>query len=316
VVNPFLIGIHHVTAVTAHARNNLHFYTQILGMRLVKKTVNQDDVTAYHLFYADAVGSPGSDLTFFDWAQTPPQEHGNHSISLTGLRLPSAEALGWWKERFAAHHLAHAEIGERFGRSVLDFTDPEGLPLSLVADPLLSDYKPWDRSPVPADKQILALGPVAITIPELAPTEKVLCNVLGLTRLGTYSEPGIPEVVVYGFHGKGAGAELHVRVQPDLPFYSPGAGGVHHVAFRVTDDQYDAWADRLNRHRVPNSGKVNRFYFRSLYFREPNHILFELATDGPGFATDEDSEHLGERLALPPFLERRRTEIEAGLKPL
>jgi glyoxalase family protein len=315
-VNPFLTGIHHVTAVTAHAQNNLHFYTQILGMRLVKKTVNQDDVTAYHLFYADAAGSPGSDLTFFDWAQTPRQRHGNHSISLTGLRVPRAEALVWWKERFKANNVAHTEIGERFGRTVLDFTDPEGLPLSLVADPLLSGYKPWDHSPVPADNQILSLGPVMITIPELAPTEKVLRDVLGLNRLGTYSEPGISEVVVFGFHGSGAGAELHVRVQPDLPFYSPGAGGVHHVAFRVADDQYDAWADRLNRYRVPNSGKVNRFYFRSLYFREPNQILFELATDGPGFATDEDTEHLGESLALPPFLEPRRAAIEAGLKPL
>jgi glyoxalase family protein len=313
-----LTGIHHLTAVSADAPGNLRFYTQVLGMRLVKKTVNQDDVSAYHLFYADGKASPGSDLTFFDFV-TLPARHGNRSISRTALRVAGGDTLRWWKDRLAAAGVKAGEIAERDGRLTLDFVDPEGERLSLVDDGGAGEAHPWDKSPVPVAHQIRGLGPMTLSVPDLAPTEAVLTEVMNMRRERDYpdAENANARVHVFAMGEGGPAAELHVSVDPNLPRAHPGAGGVHHVAFRVPDfASYDAWADRLKALRVPNSGKVDRFYFRSLYFREPNGILFELATDGPGFDADEPMDQLGEKLALPPFLEPRRQEIEAGLKHL
>jgi glyoxalase family protein len=318
-MNPELLGIHHVTAVTANARANHQFYTQVLGMRLVKKTVNQDDVSAYHLFYADAQGSPGSDLTFFDWAHTPRQRNGNNSISATSLRVGGTEALDWWITRFDQLKVTHSPILERAGRAVIDFQDGEGQRLSLVDDGNAGESFPWSGSPVPASHQIRGLGPATITIPKLEATATLLTEVLGMRPTLQYPDPDKKEyrIQVYEIGRGGASAELHVRVRPDLAPYRPGAGGVHHIAFRVPDEEnYTAWIRRLSDFRIPNSGEVNRYYFKSLYFREPSQILFELATDGPGFAVDENVAELGNKLALPPFLEDRRAEIEANLKPL
>jgi glyoxalase family protein len=314
-----LLGIHHVTAVTAKARENHHFYTHVLGMRLVKKTVNQDDVSAYHLFYADAQGSPGSDLTFFDWAHSPRQRHGNNSVSSTGLRVGGAESFPWWIERFDQLKVAHSPILERGGRAVVDFQDAEGQALSLVDEGNGGEFFPWSGSPVPPAHQILGLGPVTITVPELKSTGGLLTEVLGMRPTLKYADPDNKEfsIQVYEIGAGGPSAELHVRVRPDLAPYRPGAGGVHHLAFRVPDEEvYHAWTRRLRDLRIPNSGEVDRYYFKSLYFREPNQILFELATDGPGFAVDEQIADLGNSLVLPPFLEGRRAEIEANLKPL
>ena len=179
-MKPELLGIHHVTAVTANARENHRFYTDTLGMRLVKKTVNQDDVRAYHLFYADAKGSPGTDLTFFDWAHTPRQRHGNHSVSRTGLRVGGVESLHWWAARFDQLKIARSEILERDGRAVIDFEDGEGQQLSLVDDGNAGSSSAWSGSPVPAKYQIRGLGPVTITIPELDLTNHLLTEVLGM----------------------------------------------------------------------------------------------------------------------------------------
>jgi glyoxalase family protein len=318
-MRPELLGIHHVTAVTANARENHQFYTHILGMRLVKKTVNQDDVTAYHLFYADAQGSPGSDLTFFDWAHTPRQRNGNNSISRTGLRVGGVESLHWWIARFDQLKIAHSPILERGGRAFVDFQDGEGQQLSLVDDGNAAESFPWSDSPVPPSHQIRGLGPVTITVPELESTVGLLTEVLGMRSTLKYADPDQKEfnIQVYEIGAGGASAELHVRVRPDLVRYRPGAGGVHHIAFRVPNEEtYHAWTRRLRDFGIPNSGEVDRYYFKSLYFREPNQILFELATDGPGFAVDENISDLGNSLALPPFLEGRRAEIEANLKPL
>jgi glyoxalase family protein len=312
-----LTGIHHLTAVTADAPGNHAFYTDTLGMRLVKKTVNQDDVSAYHLFYADGLASPGSDLTFFDWP-VPRERRGTHAISRTGLRVAGEASLRWWRERLAGAGVMVGEILERDGRQTLDFEDPEGQRLSLVDDGGVGPAHPWHRSPVPTEHQIRGLGPITMSVPELAPTDLVLTRVMEIRPVREYTSPGASgrQVHVYEMGPGGAAAELHVAVEPDLPAAQPGAGGVHHVAFRTPDGDYEAWAERLRQLRVPSSGPVDRFYFRSLYFREPNGILFEIASDGPGFAADEPLESLGERLALPPFLEPRRAEIEAGLKPL
>jgi glyoxalase family protein len=312
-----LTGIHHLTAVSADASGNHAFYTKTLGMRLVKKTVNQDDVSAYHLFYADALASPGSDITFFDWP-VGRERRGTHSITRTALRVAGEGTLEWWKKRFEAADVKHADIVERDTRLVLDFEDFEGQRLSLVDDGGAGPANPWDRSPVPAEYQIRGLGPITMSVPDLKPTDLVVRRVLNMEQVREYRTPDTADsrTYVYQMGQGGAAAELHVAVQPDLPVAGQGAGAVHHVAFRTPDADYEAWADRLNQVRLPSSGPVDRFYFRSLYFREPNGILFEIATDGPGFATDEPMDALGEKLSLPPFLEGRRKQIEANLKPL
>lgn len=310
-----LHGIHHLTAVTAQASRNHAFYTRMLGMRLVKKSVNQDDVSAYHLFYADGAASPGTDLTFFDWPAAR-EKRGTHSIVRTGLRVANEASLKWWAARFAAEAVTQETMATRDGRATLDFEDFEGQRFSLVVDSKPNEpARPWAKSAAPAEHQILGLGPITLSVPKLEPTERVLTSVMNMRRVRDYALGG-STVHVYEMGPGGAAAELHVAVQPELPIVRPGAGGVHHVAFRTTNADYAAWTDRLQSLGVPSSGPVDRYYFKSLYFREPNGILFELATDEPGFAVDEPMESLGEKLALPPFLEGRRKEIEAGLKPL
>ncbi len=313
-----LTGIHHLTAISAAIRDNHRFYTQTLGMRLVKRSVNQDDVSAYHLFYADGKGSPGTDLTFFDWP-VPRERRGTRSIVQTCLRVQGTAALTWWADRFDASGVSHGAIFARDGRLTLRFEDPEGQLLALVDDGGAGDPPvPWERSPVPAEHQVRGLGPIVISVPTLSPTETLLTRVFNMRLVRDCPHPDNPATRVHVFEMGSGGpqAELHVAVQPDLPAAGQGAGGVHHVAFRTPDANYDACADRLNAFDVPNSGKVDRFWFRSLYVREPNGILFEIATDGPGFAVDEDPETLGETVVLPPFLEPQRQRILANLKPI
>ena len=319
-----LTGIHHLTAVSGEIRENYRFYTQVLGMRLVKRSVNQDDVSAYHLFYADAVGSPGTDLTFFDWIM-PREQRGTHSITRTHLRIRGDEAMQWWARRLREFEVVASPVTERDGRTVLDFEDSEGQRLALLDDGGAGgEARPWEGSPVPAEYQVRGLGPIVMSVPDIRRTEPLLTQVLNMRPVRQYSHPGYshPEpkphtVHVYEMGQGGPHAELHVAVQPELPFARLGAGGVHHVALRTPDEeQYHAWFERLNTMGVRNSGEIDRYYFRSLYFREPNGILFEIATDGPGFAVDEDLATLGEQVALPPLLEPRRAEIVANLKPI
>ncbi len=314
-----LAGIHHLTAVSGKIKENYRFYTQNLGMRLVKRSVNQDDVSAYHLFYADAVGSPGTDLTFFDW-KMPPERRGTHSIVRTHLRVSGPGTLEWWADRLNALPVKNAGVRERDGRLTLDFEDSEGQRLSLIDDGGRGGpSRAWKQSPVPAEHQVRGLGPIVLSVPELEPTEALLTRVMNLRPAREYPDPDRPtqRVHVYEMGEGGPSAELHVAVQPDMPRARLGAGGVHHVAFRTpTEAEYHGWTDRLNTLGIPNSGEIDRYYFRSLYFREPNGILFEIATDGPGFAVDENPETLGESVALPPFLESQRAAILARLAPI
>jgi glyoxalase family protein len=312
-----LSGIHHLTAVSADAPGNVKFYTKLLGLRLVKKTVNQDDVSAYHLFYADGVASPGSDITFFDFP-TLPEKRGNNTITRTGFRVAGQASLQYWHDRLTKAAVKVGDIAEVDGRATLFFEDPEGQRLALIDDGGKGSSNPWDKSSVPVEHQIRGLGPIVMTVPELRPTDLVLTNVMNMQLVRDYPHPEQKGdgVHVYQMGEGGPAAELHVAVRPNLAPARPGAGGVHHVAFRSPDGNYDDWAARLKDMRIPNSGKVDRYWFRSLYFREPNGILFEIATDGPGFAVDEPLDKLGETLVLPPFLEAERKAIEAGLKPL
>lgn len=312
-----LHGIHHLTAVTADARGNHDFYTRVLGMRLVKKTVNQDDVSAYHLFYADGLASPGSDLTFFDWP-VPRERRGTNAIVRTALRVAGKAALDGWAARLDEAGVEHGPVREADGRLQLDFEDPEGQRLALVDDGGSGPSHPWARSPVPEALQVRGLGPITISVPDLAPSGRFLTEVMAMRQSRSFPAQDVPGVTVnvYEMGEGGPAAELHVRVEPGLPQARQGAGSVHHVAFRVHDDEYAYWVERLRSLGIPSSGPVDRFYFRSLYTREPNGILYEIATDGPGFATDEPLDTLGERLSLPPFLEPRRAAIEHNLKPL
>ena len=315
-----LHGIHHVTAVTSNAKANHDFYTRVLGLRLVKKSVNQDDVSAYHLFYADKRGTPGTDMTFFDWPTIGPNGRGVDSIANTLFRVNGRPALDYWVARLNEHNVRHQGIQESAERAVLRFQDPEGQALTLVDDqdaPFEGEV--WDGASIPADCALRGFYGTLLSVPRLAQIEPILTQLLAFTRTTSYPNPDNPQeqITIYMMDGGGPGKEVHVVEQPRQPVARLGRGGVHHVAFRLQDDtEQQAWLQLLQRVGVPNSGIVDRYYFRSLYFRISQGILFELATDEPGFAVDEDAETLGQSLALPPFLEAQRQAIEAGLKPL
>ncbi|MWV42961.1 ring-cleaving dioxygenase [Paenibacillus sp. HJL G12] len=315
-------GIHHVSALTTNAPENFDFYTNVLGMRLVKKTVNQDEPSMYHLFYADEKGSPGTDLTFFEIPMLARNYEGTNSISAVSLRVPNDAALMFWAKRLEEHGIEHEPITERGGRATLAFRDFEQQRLILVSDENnigVPGGQPWERSTVSEEHGIYGLGPVKITVREAAPSVDVLVNILGFREKGHFPSTslGQPDIRVFEAGEGGSGAEIHVEERADLPVERPGRGSVHHVAFRVdNEEELRKWIQRIDEAGFQNSGFVDRYYFRSLYFREPNGILYELATDGPGFATDEDVSTLGESLALPPFLESHREQIEKLLKPL
>lgn len=314
-----LHGLHHVTAVTGKAQANVDFYTQVLGMRLVKKTVNQDDVSAYHLFYGDEVGNPGTELTFFEWPHMGPNQNGPGSIAQTGLRVPSQEALAWWAQRLDERGVKHGGISEFHGHALINFADPEGQQLALIDDGGAPGRVPWAKSPVPAEYAVRGLFASTLMVRQLEPTASVLTQVMGYRLAAEYPSTNNPgeRTTVFALDQGGAGKELYVVEQPNRPAGQLGIGGVHHIAFRTPNVQEQTeWMNRLHAVGLQTSGLVDRYYFQSLYFRIPSGILFEIATDGPGFATDEPAEHLGERLALPPFLEPRRVQIEAGLTPV
>lgn len=318
----FLKGMHHLSAITANASDNYDFYTRVLGMRLVKKTVNQDSPTMYHLFYGDEMGRPGTELTFFEIPMSGQTYRGTNSISNTSLRVPSDVALDYWVKRFDEFGVAHEGITERAGHRVIPFEDAEGQRLTLVSDENnrgVSGGIPWSKSPVPVEFGIIGLGPIRLTVQSAPKTATVLTELLGYKQTRQYAaeQAGQADILVFETGEGGNGSEIHLEERTDLPVERPGRGSVHHVALRVEDgEEIKQWYDRIKSAGFPNSGIVDRYYFAALYFRDPNGILFELSTDGPGFATDEHVDHLGEKLALPPFLEQHRAQIEEALVPL
>ncbi|CAM3307328.1 MULTISPECIES: ring-cleaving dioxygenase [Saccharibacillus] len=317
-----LLGQHHVSIMTGQAEKNFDFFTRVLGMRLVKKSVNQDNTTSYHLFYGDAVANPGTEVTYFDYPGIGPSYPGVSSISSTSLRVPTTASLKFWAERLDTLGIHHAGISARAGRDALAFEDFEGTRLVLVADngeAGVAPGEPWAAADIPLEHAIVGLGPVTLTVADPKPTALVLTQLMGFRRIGAYPSPAgdFAEIEVFATGEGGSGAEVHLEARPDLPKFRLGRGGVHHVAFRIpNEEEYAKWIDRLAASGLPNSGRVDRDYFRALYFREPNGILFELSTDTPGFDIDEPIESLGEKLGLPSFLEPRRAEIEAKLRPL
>ncbi len=313
-----LTGIHHVTAVTGSTAKNIEFYTNVLGLRLVKQTVNQDDISAYHLFYADERGNPGTDVTFFDWPHIGRNVSGTGTISTIALRVPGAEALNWWAQHLAENGVQIQSRGERAGRASILFTSPEGMQLALFDDGNApTSSTPWDKSPIPASVAIRGLDTATIVVRQLESLALVLTQVLGFKQTREYSLNGMDRLVVFETGQGGPGTEVHVEVRPNGKAGNLGIGGVHHVAFRTPNpEEHRLWREHLARVGLGVTPVIDRFYFKSIYFRVPGDVLFEIATDGPGFATDEDIEHLGEHLALPPFLEGQRIQIEKNLHPL
>jgi glyoxalase family protein len=295
-----LEGIHHVTAITGDAPGNVDFYARVLGLRLVKKTVNQDDPTVYHLFYADERGSPGSDITFFEYPGARRGRAGAGMVNRVVWRVASEEALDFWEERLRSEDVS---VSRTDGR--LTFSDAEGLGLELAV--------------VETDDE-----PLVAESPEI-PAEHALQGFEGVHAYT--SDPETSRAFLEGTLGfeKRGESDFEVRGERRGSFYAydqtaepgiPGAGTVHHVAWSSTPEEHEAWQQRVREGGGSPTPVIDRFYFKSIYFREPSGVLFEIATLGPGFTTDEPLEHLGERLSLPPNFEHLREQVEPVLTPL
>ena len=310
-----LKGIHHVTAITSSAEKNYEFFTYVLGMRLVKKTVNQDDIQTYHLFFADDIGSAGTDMSFFDFPGIPKGVHGTNEISKTSFRVPTDAALDYWVKRFDRLEVKHGGIKEQFGKKTLSFVDFDDQQYQLISDEFnkgVASGTPWKKGPVPLVHAITGLGPLFIRIANFDNFKEVLEKVFLFREIAQEGSFRLFEV------GEGGnGATVIVEHNAVLPEARQGFGTVHHAAFRVEDrSALEEWIERMDSFGFPTSGYVNRHFFESLYSRVARQILFELATDGPGFMGDEPYETLGEKLSLPPFLEPKRSAIEKLVRPI
>lgn len=304
-------GIHHVTVIAGDAQENLDFYTGVLGLRLVKKSVNQDAPDTYHLFYADGVGTPGTDVTFFPWPNASRHRRGVGQIVEVPFAVRSG-SLAYWRDRLAEHNVSVGTVETRFGEKTLPFQDPHGFHLALVETDDKRDFTPWAKSPVPEEHQLRGMHAVRLWERKLDPTETLLTRVMGFEKVG--EDNGWHR---YGADEGGSGAWIEVQVRSDQGPGRLGAGAVHHAAWRMHNDEEEmALRDAIRHAGLRPSEQIDRFWFKSVYFREPGGVLFELATDGPGFGRDEDLEHLGEQLILPPWMEHKRDEIEAALPSL
>lgn len=302
-----ILGLHHMSAITNDAQANVDFYTGILGLRLVKLTVNYDDPSAYHLYYGDGAGTVGSALTFFPYGSGRHGKIGAGQVTSTGLAI-APDAMGWWIDRFAAEAVSFDNPYLRGDEEVLPFTAHDGLRLELVATPA---YKPgvgFEGSPVPAEKAISRMNNVTLSETRNEATIQLLTEVLGFQVV---TEAG--DLIRL----KAGEDYLDVLTRPQLPIGQGGHGTVHHVAFRTADEETQiAWRQEIGGEGYHVSPIMNRDYFRSIYFREPGGVLFEIATDGPGFGIDESPSELGTGLRLPEMYEPMRDRIEQALPPL
>lgn len=310
-----LKGIHHVTAITSSAEKIYEFFTYTLGLRLVKKTVNQDDIKTYHLFFADDAGNPGTDMTFFDFPGIPKGIHGTNEISKTSFRVPSDAALDYWLKRFDQYEVKHKGIQEQFGKKILPFVDFDDQQYQLVSDELnegVESGTPWQKGPIPLEFAITGLGPIHVRTSYYDYFKEVLKEVFFMREVAQEDAFHLFEM------GEGGnGAQVILEHNTVLPQARQGFGTVHHTAFRVENrEEIEAWNQRLYEFKLPKSGYVERYYFGSLYTNVAPSILFELATDGPGFTGDEPYETLGEKLSLPPFFENKREQIEKLVRPI
>ncbi|MEH7074448.1 ring-cleaving dioxygenase [Neobacillus drentensis] len=310
-----LKGMHHVTAITSSAEKNYEFFTYVLGMRLVKKTVNQDDIQTYHLFFADDAGSPGTDMTFFDFPGIPKGVHGTDEISKTSFRVPSDAAIEYWVKRFDRLEVKHTGVKEQFGKKTLSFVDFDNQQYQLISDENnhgVAAGTPWQKGPIPLDYAITGLGPIFVRVANFDYFKEMMEKVLLFKEIGQEGAFHLFEV------GEGGnGAQVIVEFNAILPQARQGFGTVHHAAFRVDDRSVlEEWIGHMESFGFQTSGFVDRYFFGSLYTRVAPQILIEIATDGPGFMGDEPYETLGEKLSLPPFLEPKREQIEKLVRPI
>jgi glyoxalase family protein len=335
-------GIHHITAIAGDPQRNLDFYHHLLGQRLVKRTVNFDDPGTYHFYFGDEIGTPGTILTFFPWQHMVRGRRGNGEVAATAYTIASS-SIDFWRRRLAEHNvqvsIGHSGEGSeprtRFGQEVLSFEDPDGMVVELVASESrggLPGVEYWKGGPIPAEHALRGFHSATLWVAEAAPTADLLVSQLGYTVVGKESEP---DVEVYGGRashpgegpslvrlrlqagGEGHGRFLDLLERPGLPFGKMGAGTVHHIAFRTVDDgEQQEYLQALREARYAVSPVKDRQYFHSIYFRAPSGVLFEIATDAPGFLADESPAELGANLKLPAWLEPQRKAIEAILPPV
>ncbi|WP_327607812.1 ring-cleaving dioxygenase [Virgibacillus tibetensis] len=308
-----ILGHHHISMYTRNAGSNNHFYNEILGLRRVKVSVNQDDPTMYHLFYGDLIGSPGTELSFFEIPTIGSTHRGTNAITQIGLLVPSFESLLYWKERLSQFNVKHGEITTYAGHDALHFEDPEGLRLVLLNNngrSIPDEWQAWTDSVVPEENRILGMGSIEITVRSLDSISKMLENIFNYTNVLRTEKEAIYQAV----NGEVFG-EIVIK-QLDGPRERPGKGSIHHLAIRVEGTDLQKWDNKIKAAGYRSTGVVDRYYFNSIYFRDENRVMFEIVSDGPGFTADSTVAELGTKLDLPPFLEDRRAEIEANLIPI
>ena len=305
-------GIHHVTSIATDPQQNHHFYTAVLGLRFVKRTVNFDDKYTYHLYYGDEVGHPGTIMTFFPWPNAMPGQQGTGTADATAFLVPPG-SLDYWIDRFNTNDVAYSEPTRRFDEQVLEFTDPDGLHLELVGHPDANDSDPWKDSPVPAEHAIRGFYGVTLALEGYEQTADLLEDTMGYEYVG--EETG--QRFRYQSTGANLGTVIDLCCVPDMQPGRVGTGMVHHIAYRTADDdQQLEWRDELVARGLNVTPVIDREYFHSIYYRIPAGVLFEIATDPPGFTKDESIEQLGTNLKLPPWFESEREVIEARLPML
>lgn len=303
-------GLHHITAIAGDPKENYDYYTKTLGLRLVKKSINQDAPDTYHLFYADGAGNPGTDLTFFPWPAMGPAKPGAGKAVEVTFAVKNG-SYDYWKKRMEELN-QNVKEETRFGAKHLVFADPHGLELAITETSDERDFEVWDRSPVPVEYQIRWMHSVRILVRDIKNTELLLTRIMGFTKNG--EDQGWHR---FGTNNGESGTLIDVFMNPELSAGRWGTGGIHHIAWRVKDSQDEMKVRELVlKAGLSPSPQIDRFWFKSVYFQEPGGVLFEIATDGPGFDRDEDPEHLGEKLILPPWYESQRDEIERNLPPI
>ncbi len=309
-----ITGHHHISMITKNAHENHQFYHHLLGLRRVKKTVNQDDPSMYHLFYGDLTGSPGTGLTFFELAHAGRTHRGTDAITRIGLLVPSYDSLVYWKNRLDEFQIEHSEITTYGGTDAIYLEDPDGLHLVLLNNqdkPIPQEWTKWQDSSVEMAHQILGMGPVELTVSSLEDAAKTIVQLFGYKERSKTETEAVFQVEEDQLHGQ------IIIVEQEGPKEKPGRGSVHHLAIRVNDkEELEQWEQRIKDFGFPIIKKADRYYFSSIYMKEIHGIIVELATDGPGFTVDTAVEDLGTRLELPPFLEERRQEIEEKLTPI
>jgi glyoxalase family protein len=310
-MNSPILGLHHVTAISGDPQTNVDFYTGVLGLRLIKKTVNFDDPSTYHLYYGDGVGSPGTVMTFFPWPRVRRGTLGSGQTSATAFAVPK-HSLDFWRQRLE-ETLVRADDVERFDVPGLAFADPDGLRLELLASAQPGGGRePWDGASVPAEHAIRGFDGVTLLHAGSNATERLLVDAMGFRRVAADGQR-----VRFESGDGGSGTFVDLLHNPNAGPGRVAGGSVHHIAFRLADDDAQAeWQNRLFDAGHPTTEVKDRMYFHSIYFREPGGVLFELATDNPGFATDESVEELGTGLRLPPWFESARDRIEKSLPSL